>query len=612
MSSTSRSERLDAYLTQIPLADLLYIRRHATRIVLQRAASFQELPPEVVGLIAQYVTPNEVLCYRLVSKGWFTSWWHLHITTQLCRLHYPGLLELHAESLLQPGELLLEAMRKIKVKNRVLSQMNIITKNDVSELMPWHSRVLDQELPDWQERLMPPPMTSVLYGQGKMAWKTTSGVVVCDLTSRARKLLKTGNAILSGSQTHLIALTNKLLITAPSARSSISLHVRHLDFDQSKRLSLPSGCQKCSAQNESIVILTTTGQILTWAWQGKLMELATKHKLAKKSAHYDLLRGWNHPGVMFHPTRPEVLYLAWVYNTVLPPLDEGHKSESHYSFKACAVHMTTIVIKYEHGKVTNQFCKVVTEPICKVSHNTGKVDYRSKDEIEEPQDEPDAEEEEEEEQEETDSEEQNQRYWDAKKHKGEMQIRHPPSAGEEALRHRGRRNYRYSNLSYPDSRVPYKWYSSVRCPLTQCQSVNAHGLHVLAAADTPVTERASVCFNVLTEDFTCFEYSDWKLFVDSWGEVLMPYNSENEMKKVIFCQDAVVEVRICSPSTFGSNPYVELKQYSASRVDGKVVRRGGESWYRRSVVADPVTAFMDEDFVVVVAGEGFYVWRFQI
>lgn len=238
------------------------------------------------------------------------------------------------------------------------------------------------------------------------------------------------------------------------------------------------------------------------------------------------------------------------------------------------------------------------------------MDYAIGAESEEPKDELDTGEEEVEE--ETDSEEQDQKYWDAKKHKGEMQIRRPRSPGEDTLRHRGRKNYRCPNFLCPTFRAPYKWYSSVRCPLTQCQSVDAHGLHVLAAADTPVTERASVCFNVLTEDFTCFEYSDWKLFVDSWGEVSMPYNSENEMKKVIFCQDAVVEVRICSPNTFGSNPYVELKQYSASRVDGKMVRRGDKSWYRRSVIADPVTAFMDEDFLVVVAGEGFYVWRFQI
>lgn len=136
----------------------------------------------------------------------------------------------------------------------------------------------------------------------------------------------------------------------------------------SKRISLPGKFARCFAQGDSAVFVTKQGQVISWNWGGKAIELETDH-----DDFHQHPSGWSKelggvPGVMFHPTNPKVIFVVWTYTPKPPgkmqpsPIYSGLEpvglsiSVLFGSNKAADDRIYALVtVKYEDGKPTKRY-----------------------------------------------------------------------------------------------------------------------------------------------------------------------------------------------------------------------------------------------------------------
>jgi hypothetical protein len=113
-----------------------------------------------------------------------------------------------------------------------------------------------------------------------------------------------------------------------------------------REVTLPAPFETCYIQDETVIVITQPGTVIMWKWNGKSIIIDE----AIVDADADSRRAQPTPGVLFHPTRKDIFFLVRLYKSRIPP---EPKDENRHKF---------VVTKYENGKPTQKYDKIVQNP----------------------------------------------------------------------------------------------------------------------------------------------------------------------------------------------------------------------------------------------------------
>ncbi|KAK5991977.1 hypothetical protein PT974_05373 [Cladobotryum mycophilum] len=356
-----RRESIDSFLANLTAWDLLYIRGQFRdgKVSIDGFAGLSELPPEVFSYIVPHLRLEDVLNCYLVCRSWRETWTQGAVATALCRRFFPGLLELYGGDVPDRHDLFLAATKRYLRRHLMRCSTRAFISWDVgwsSDYFRNRQRPTVELLEDLRQIDFGYSPLTVCYENGKVAWQPGNCyVIVDDLRTRQRQRFSFGIDYISGRPLQLQSITESLVVLASSMPPFSSPHmmdngqaiqVFHLDLLESKRISLPGKFARCYAQGDTAAFVTKQGHVIAWSWGDKAIEL----KIDDDELHHRPM-GWEKdlggvPGVLFHPTETDVMYVVWL-NWVAPPDPRIN---------------TVVVVKYEDGQPIKRFETSLSHP----------------------------------------------------------------------------------------------------------------------------------------------------------------------------------------------------------------------------------------------------------
>ncbi|KAH7133172.1 hypothetical protein B0J13DRAFT_450979 [Dactylonectria estremocensis] len=301
-----RKAELHQFVSSLSPWELLHVRNllQDRRIKL---AGLQDLPPEIVCDLIPHLDLEDAIACRLVSKGWTIAWSHGAVWTCLCKRFAPGVLETFPTE--TSRHLFFDAMRR--KKQRQIARF--FDKNMILWDMTWDSQMFRNVVRPRSTISHGPDIVTgdfnVFYANGKMTWQPSRDLVIVDDLQEGTRHRFAGSP-LNQTQSQLLAASNKLIVRQHSQGRNVVRCITHMESGETKPLHLSGTVSHCYAQNESIGVVTTAGEITIWG-EGNARELDL-------SRVETLGRSPGVPALLFHPTQSNIVFAVWLYEHVQP------------------------------------------------------------------------------------------------------------------------------------------------------------------------------------------------------------------------------------------------------------------------------------------------------
>lgn len=207
-----RSRFIDELVKDFSAWDWLYLRMKMRNLEIDRkqVAGLEDLPVDVLPMIAAYLTASETLGCKFVSRGWRDAWSDPVVTRCLLQQHFPGALQcLDGSS--SPEKLL----------NNLTNQYSTPTGTGWTvNRIPWNIGVVDEaqlgrkgivaKVPQSRRGFWP---CGFKYAAGKVAWAPTrSMIVIDDLAAGTWHRVSFLASRLQGFNTDLVGFSGDLLV----------------------------------------------------------------------------------------------------------------------------------------------------------------------------------------------------------------------------------------------------------------------------------------------------------------------------------------------------------------------------------------------------------------
>ncbi|KAG6009452.1 hypothetical protein E4U21_002367 [Claviceps maximensis] len=362
-NTSARNAHLDAFLASLSPWDMLYLRTEFRKgnIKISGLATLPDLPAEILSMVATKLEPEDIHHCQIVSRSWHAAWTHGAVLAPICHHLFPGLLEKAAidQDPRSTAELFQSCIaRQLWHKRGPYSKPSSIEwKRTSSAATPTsqQSRLGGGSEP-WKEFAY----TDVFYEGGLLAWEEGStGAIVHDLRTDQRRQCNLINFWMNGETFRLTGMSSSLLVftvgtflsAGPTADTGVdTMRIWHVQSQTSKRVALPGSFAICFVEGEQVAILTRQGSIIKWSWSGIAIELDQSDSRNLTPEGYEA--GMFLPGVILHPQKPNVTYLARIYQSKV--LDPG-------SHKRTFLKRTFLmsVVRYDDAVPTNRWLETI-------------------------------------------------------------------------------------------------------------------------------------------------------------------------------------------------------------------------------------------------------------
>ncbi len=232
LNAQGRREAIDSFLNSLSSWDLItlrtQLRAQESRI---RLASLEDLPPEIIIYVAQYLELQDLLTCSRVSRSWRAAWTLGPVTASLCCRYFPGLTESRGLQHSEGHSLFARASA------RYIDKYLRRTTNAYA-MLPWCTG--DAATTAWEDTredafhqyeylAFGENPIQTCYQDGKLAWQPeNSYVVVTDISESRRKRCSFGGSLVAGRRLDLQAISSELVVLSPVDVSGNRLSCREL------------------------------------------------------------------------------------------------------------------------------------------------------------------------------------------------------------------------------------------------------------------------------------------------------------------------------------------------------------------------------------------------
>ncbi|KAI9167817.1 hypothetical protein HJFPF1_03954 [Paramyrothecium foliicola] len=306
-----RRVAIDSFLAALSPWELLDIRHRIRNGQIRiRIAGLEHLPAELIGSIGLLLHVNDLLKCRQVSKAWQAAWDQSAVAALICRYRFPGLLQM-PDNWQNPSQHLIEASKEYLRRHQGTEFPNHVSW-DINQ------RRLRQRS---NEDLGPFTITEprLFCSKGLLSWQANGSdhVYIDDLRAKTHRCIRFGESLLAGHRLHLKAATTNLLVMLQTDSNNTGrvLQIFNLRLCETRKFTLPSAFHTCYAQDDHVVVITQPGAVYAYVWGSKLTVLSEAYGTDIDSS------GWRPqqvPGVLFHPTNQNILFLVWLLKLPTP------------------------------------------------------------------------------------------------------------------------------------------------------------------------------------------------------------------------------------------------------------------------------------------------------
>ena len=211
----------DVLLELLAPTDVIYLRQRVQTVDLSRAfAQWSDLPCDVLCQIGDYLSKEDFLRARLVSRAWKLTWLQDVLLVGMLNTHYPGLLR--AGNLNMSYEALFMIVHHLYARRRVRNGLRGLFIPCFTEQTKLASRAGDGLISvsrlsrNMQHDESEVAIPSHLYNDGKVAWCSPGLRFGVDDILAGRRVIYTLpiDRRKPVPQVELVALTEKMLVVA--------------------------------------------------------------------------------------------------------------------------------------------------------------------------------------------------------------------------------------------------------------------------------------------------------------------------------------------------------------------------------------------------------------
>ncbi|KAL2875783.1 hypothetical protein SGCOL_008929 [Colletotrichum sp. CLE4] len=349
-----RHANLDNLVSRLTPWELLHLRQ-LTRRISVKLAEMQDLPEELVAMISRHLRLGDAVKCTQVSKAWRQIWTSHTVIKDIAHISFPGLTATLPDT--PAWDLLRPIAQKTTARNegRLTSWLSMRTA-DVPLLKCTALKYDDRSLEFAKSNPITTPYNweskswhGFAYHNGKVAWQWDSyRFFVDDIRAMTRKLVSPPDLVVKGDKDFIVyAMTENLLILANQITKR-ALIVCDLDKGQHRRVTLPNRMVDLQAHKKTFAVNFSLDYYgyrgfepaipppHIWNWSTGLIKLDVPDSPLTEeprggSYAWDENRDDGsdcNNGVIFHPTKPHILYFVSVLLNSPRPSDEGNETDT--------------------------------------------------------------------------------------------------------------------------------------------------------------------------------------------------------------------------------------------------------------------------------------------
>lgn len=91
--------------------------------------------------------------------------------------------------------------------------------------------------------------------------------------------------------------------------------VWHVELEEWRRVTLPGPFVRCFVEGERAAFVTRQGLVIAWSWKDGAFEVDLSDEMGRPPEDYE--RGRGLPGVILHPDKADILYVASIFRSKL-------------------------------------------------------------------------------------------------------------------------------------------------------------------------------------------------------------------------------------------------------------------------------------------------------
>ena len=216
LNAVERRDAIEKFLNSLSSWDLITLR---TKLRAQESriklAALEDLPPEIIIYITQYLELRDLLNCARVNRNWREAWTLGPVTASVCCRYFPGLTESRGVPHSEGHTLFARASA------RYIDKYLRRSTNHYS-MQRWYAG--DASSTDWEDTRedvfhqyeylsFGENPIQTCYQDGKIAWQPeNSYVVVTDIVANRRKRCGFGGSLVEGRRLDLQAISSDLVV----------------------------------------------------------------------------------------------------------------------------------------------------------------------------------------------------------------------------------------------------------------------------------------------------------------------------------------------------------------------------------------------------------------
>ncbi|TEA10120.1 hypothetical protein C8034_v010489 [Colletotrichum sidae] len=315
-----RRAHLDHLLQALSPWELLYLKQRLASKP-PRLASMEDLPGELVIMVARYVDYDDAMSCCRVSQGWREAWTSNLVVKHHLKTKFSNPLAFFPDGISDLWSFLIDidSTRKRRANGNFISSLSVpIGWDAVRRDESFRMECADINYDQVQKRKAPAQSRSYAYCSGRVAWQPDAySVFVDDLRTMERILVSPSDLVLKGEDNFVIrALTESLVVLAHKANRR-SMIIYHLAKGELRRVTLPNYLEAIFAHKESIAVLCSnwalTAEPYLWTWSDGLRKIPLPDVSGlpddNETTRHNLY-GDQRCGVVFHPLNSEIIYFV--------------------------------------------------------------------------------------------------------------------------------------------------------------------------------------------------------------------------------------------------------------------------------------------------------------
>ncbi|TDZ14851.1 hypothetical protein Cob_v012168 [Colletotrichum orbiculare MAFF 240422] len=344
-----RRAHLDHLLQALSPWELLYLKQRLASKP-PRLASMEDLPGELVIMVARYVDYDDAMSCCRVSQGWRKAWTSDLVVKHHLKTKFSNPLAFFPDGISDLWSFLIDidSTQRRRANGNFISSLSVpIGWDAVRRDESFRMECADINYDQVQKRKAPAQSRSYAYCSGRVAWQPDAySVFVDDLRTMERILVSPSDLVLKGEDNFVIrALTESLVVLAHKANRR-SMIIYHLAKGELRRVTLPNYLEAIFAHKESIAVLCSnwalTAEPYLWTWSDGLRKIPLPDVSGlpddNETTRHNLY-GDQRCGVIFHPLKSEIIYFVALspreddVDDGLPVLDAGVGSVRAFKFE---------------------------------------------------------------------------------------------------------------------------------------------------------------------------------------------------------------------------------------------------------------------------------------